>query len=27
VALGFRSPWPLWSALFLLAFVLAIRKK
>ena len=27
VAMGFRSPWPLWSALFLLAFILAIRKK
>jgi ubiquinone biosynthesis protein len=27
VAMGFRTPWPLWSALFLLAFVLAVRKK
>ena len=27
VAMGFRSPWPVWSILFLLAFVLAVRKK
>ena len=26
VAMGFRTPWPLWSALFLVAFLLAIRK-
>jgi len=27
VAMGFRSPWPLWSGLFLLAFILAVRRK
>ena len=27
VAMGFRTPWPLWSSLFLLAFVLALRRK
>jgi ubiquinone biosynthesis protein len=26
VAMGFRAPWPLWSALFLAAIVLAVRK-
>ena len=27
VAMGFRAPWPVWSALFLIAFVLAVRKR
>lgn len=27
VAMGFRAPWPVWSGFFLVAFVLAIRKK
>jgi hypothetical protein len=27
VAMGFRSPWPVWSGFFLLAFILAVRKK
>ena len=27
VAMGFRSPWPVWSGFFLVAFVLAVRKK
>ena len=27
LALGFRTPWPAWSGLFLIAFVLAFRKK
>ncbi len=27
VAMGFRSPWPVWTILFLLAFVLAVRRK
>jgi ubiquinone biosynthesis protein len=26
-AMGFRSPWPVWSGLFLLAFILAFRGK
>ena len=27
VSLGLRAPWPLWSALFVVAFFLAIRRK
>ena len=27
VAMGFKTPWPLWSGLFLLALVLALRKR
>lgn len=27
VAMGFRAPWPVWSALFIIALVLAVRKK
>jgi len=27
VTLGFHSPWPVWAALFALAFILAIRRK
>jgi ubiquinone biosynthesis protein len=27
VAMGFRSPWPVWSCLFLAALVLALRKR
>jgi ubiquinone biosynthesis protein len=27
VAMGFRTPWPLWSGLFVIAFLLAVRKK
>lgn len=26
VAMGFRAPWPVWSALFAIAFVLAVRR-
>jgi ubiquinone biosynthesis protein len=27
VSVGFRAPWPAWSGLFLIAFILAFRKK
>jgi len=27
VAMGFRSPWPVWAGLFITAFILAVRKK
>ncbi|MFN8012260.1 MAG: AarF/UbiB family protein [Holophagaceae bacterium] len=27
VSMGFKAPWPVWSALFLIAFLLAVRKK
>ena len=26
VAMGFRAPWPVWTALFIIAFVLAVKK-
>jgi ubiquinone biosynthesis protein len=26
VAMGFRAPWPVWSALFVIAFILAVRR-
>jgi hypothetical protein len=27
LSMGFRTPWPAWSGLFLIAFILAFRKK
>jgi len=27
MAMGFRFPWPVWSTLFLFAFILAARRK
>jgi ubiquinone biosynthesis protein len=27
LSMGFRAPWPAWSALFLIAFILAFRRK
>ena len=26
VAMGFRAPWPVWSVLFTIAFILAVRR-
>jgi ubiquinone biosynthesis protein len=27
VSMGFKAPWPVWSALFLIAFLLAVKRK
>ena len=27
VAIGLRSPWPVWTGLFIFAFILAFRRK